>query len=314
MKNKTVKIKNTCGDRIGNIELLMEEPRIFSALAIRKGAYCLIINEEGYKFAYGENEIENKLIKFINERKVLGNEADRRDVTIVLETMHDPIHLKRNGHLHTVNHMKDDKNNNELYEAHSDSDEDEEAQQRQLIMDRYIYILLNGEMKTVETKMPSHKKEIDIQNKDKSFLLTSPLRKRCHRIAAYLSLMQHGSVFTPKSDEEVIVCESETAIVIKLDVKKLKMFLRPNALKFLYSVQNSHHELMHNRRAHLDDSMRQREELDTSSEHHYLKFAPPIVTLKHKIRPTMYRKTRESVLDYADRIVSQVKSQYRNGE
>ena len=88
-------------------------------------------------------------------------------------------------------------------------------------MDRYIYILLNGEMKTVETKMPSHKKEIDIQNKDKSFLLTSPLRKRCHRIAAYLSLMQHGSVFTPKSDEEVIVCESETAIVIKLDVKKL---------------------------------------------------------------------------------------------
>ena len=107
---------------------------------------------------------------------------------------------------------------------------------------------------------------------------------------------------------------SETVIVIKLDVKKLKMFLRPNALKFLYSVQNSHHELMHNRRAHLDDSMRQREELDTSSEHHYLKFAPPIVTLKHKIRPTMYRKTRESVLDYADRIVSQVKSQYRNGE
>lgn len=74
-------------------------------------------------------------------------------------------------------------------------------------------------------------------------------------------------------------------------------------------ARNEYLDLLVERRDHLKHSERQREEMDVS--HHFLKFAPSSAPVRHKIRPSMYRKSGEHVLDYANRVAMQVRTQFR---
>ena len=311
-KGKFITRHRDPGTYLGATSMLLNCNRSFSCFAHgNAGAYLLVVDRQGFRHLHGDNMIISHMIRFINERQILGKGADEHDVALTIEMIKfPPIHLARGANL-----LK-----KIIYEATPDcsSSSDDDSQE---ILNSDMYFLLTGEL-SIKTAPKTNQRppaeevctfhsstQIESGDQKKIFLSASPLRHRRHNTQKFSSLLQAGSVFSIDSNgmKSAYICTSQSAVVAAVNMRKLKNFLRPSAYSSLQSTKAAHVSFQ-NARYHSRVEKEAQDKRGVSrtmiNGKDGLIFMPAVRKLRNIANPTTTMHIGETAINYAKRMMS----------